>query len=271
MTLEAGPMPSTTRVPLAIALSGSQDPALLAEAEACVRRWGLPLLLRPPKAPLRGLLDQADALIVFGRDAVSLWDREGHVRGSAGLAALRIDGIDKGRTEDPLQKYGALAPGERVLDATLGFGQDARVAARLVGPTGAVVGLESSLPLAVLAQASLARERPSRSAAIEVWHGEACEFLATAQSGEFDVVLFDPMFARTLASQPGFDLLRRYANPAPLTPQMIADARRVARRLVLVKSARYTPALKALGLRPERASRSALVVWARVPGSSILS
>jgi 16S rRNA (guanine1516-N2)-methyltransferase len=252
-------------VPLAIALSGSQAPDLLAEAEVCAGRWGLPLLLRAPKAPLRGLLQQADALVVFGRDAVSLWDEAGHVRGSAGLAALRIDGIDKGRTEDPLQRLGALAPGERVLDATLGFGQDARVAARLVGPTGGVVGLESSLPLAVLAEATLARERSERSAAIEVLHQECGDFLAGTAAGTFDVVLFDPMFGRALASQPGFELLRRHANPGPLTPQMLADARRVARRLVLVKSARYTPALKALGLRPERASRSAPVVWARVP------
>src|SRR5262249_5019907 len=118
---ETGRGPSGSAVPLAIPLSGSPGPAPLAAGEAWVRRGGLPLLLRPPKAPLRGLLEQADALIVFGRDAVSLWDRKGHVRGSAGLAALRIDGIDKGRTEDPLQKYGALAPGERVLDATLGF------------------------------------------------------------------------------------------------------------------------------------------------------
>jgi 16S rRNA (guanine1516-N2)-methyltransferase len=255
-------------VPVAIALSGSQDPTLLAEAQSCADRWHLPLLRRAPKAPLRGLLRDAEALVVFGGDAVSLWDREGHVRGSAGLAALRIDGIDKGRSEDPLQRVGGLAPGERVLDATLGFGQDARVAARLVGPTGVVAGLESSLPLAVLAEATLAREARDRSAAIVVQHREAGPFLAEAAAGAFDVVLFDPMFVRALASQPGFDLLRRHANPSPLTSQMLADARRVARRLVLVKSARYTPALKALGLRPERASRSAPVVWARVPGSS---
>ena len=98
-------------------------------------------------------------------------------------------------------------------------------------------------------------------------HREAGEFLAGTLTGAFEVVLFDPMFARALASQPGFELLRRHANPAPLTPRMLAEARRVARRLVLVKSARYTPALKTLGLRPERASRSAPVVWARVPAS----
>src|SRR5512135_591032 len=125
--------------PLAVALSGSTDAALRAEAEACAARWRLPLLLRRPKAPVRGLLTQARALVVFGEDAVSLWDREGHVRGGAGLAALRLKEIAKGRAEDPLQRVGEIGPGERVVDATLGFAQDARVAAHLVGAGGSVL------------------------------------------------------------------------------------------------------------------------------------
>ncbi|MGZ3479889.1 MAG: class I SAM-dependent methyltransferase, partial [Myxococcaceae bacterium] len=118
--------------PLAVALSGSTDGSLRAEAEACATRWGLPLLLRAAKAPLRGLLDEAELLVVFGEDVVSLRDRRGHVRGGAGLAALRLKEIANGRTDDPLQRVGELVSGERVLDATLGFAQDARVAARLV-------------------------------------------------------------------------------------------------------------------------------------------
>lgn len=250
--------------PLAVALSGSTDATLRAEAEACATRWGLPFLLRSPKAPLRGLLDQARVLVVFGEDAVSLWDRLAHVRGGAGLAALRLKEIAKGRTEDPLQRVGELAPGERVLDATLGFAQDARVAARLVGPGGSVLGVESSLPLAVLADATLRREAPKSSARIEVRRADSGALLREMPAGSVDVVLFDPMFGRALSAQPGFEMLRRLADPAPLTPEVLAEARRVARRVVLVKSARYTPSLRALGLRHEWASRSAPVVWARV-------
>jgi hypothetical protein len=250
---------------LAVALSGSQDASLRAEAEACAERWHLPLLVRPPKAPLRGLLSQARTLIVFGQDGVSLWDAQGHVRGGPGLAALRIARIEKGREEDPLQRIGELRPGERVLDATLGFGQDARVAARLVGTEGRVLGVEASLPLAILAEASLRRERRPGSVPIEVEHGDSLARLQASAAGAFDVVLFDPMFGRPLASQPGFVLLRRYADPRPLTSEALLQAQRVARRLVLVKTARYTSALRSLGLRPERAARSAPVVWARVP------
>jgi 16S rRNA (guanine1516-N2)-methyltransferase len=250
--------------PLAVALSGSTDAALRAEAEACAGRWGLPLLLRGTKAPLRGLLAQARVLAVFGEDAVSLWDRLGHVLGGPGLAALRLKEIAKGRAEDPLQRIGELAPGERVLDATLGFAQDARVAERLVAPGGSVLGVESSLPLAVLADASLRRE----GSAIEVRHGESGEVLRGLPQGSVDVVLLDPMFGRALAAQPGFEMLRRLANPAPLTPEVLAEARRVARRAVLVKAARYTSMLRNLGLRHAHASRSAPVVWARVPGGT---
>ena len=251
--------------PLAVALSGSTDRTLRAEAEACAARWGLPLLLRPPGAPVRGLLGQARALVVFGEDAVSLWDRLGHVRGGAGLAALRLKEIAKGRAEDPLQRVGGLAPGERVLDATLGFAQDARVAARLVGPGGSVLGVESSLPLAVFADATLRRESSPASAGIEVRQGDSGALLREMPAGSVDAVLLDPMFGRALAAQPGFEMLRRLADPSPLTAETLAEARRVARRVVLVKAARYTPVLRTLGLRAEHASRSAPVVWARVP------
>ena len=154
-------------------------------------------------------------------------------------------------------------PGERVLDATLGYAQDARVAARLVGPGGLVLGVESSMPLAVLAEASLRRE----GSAIEVRHADSGEVLRGMPAASVDVVLFDPMFGRALAAQPGFEMLRRLANPSPLKAEILAEARRVARRAVLVKAARYTPMLRSLGLRHEHASRSAPVVWARVPAA----
>lgn len=255
--------------PLAVALSGSTDASLRAEAEACAARWGLPLLLRERKAPLHGLLARAKVLVVFAEDAVSLRDSHGQARGGAGLAALRLKEIAKGRADDPLQRVGELAPGEQVFDATLGFAQDARVAARLVGPGGAVLGVESSLPLAVLSDATLRREGSiAASAPIEVRHADSGAVLRAMLPGSVDVVLFDPMFGRALSAQPGFEMLRRLADPSALTPEMLAEARRVARRVVLIKSARYSPALRSLGLKPEWASRSAPVVWARTAAAS---
>ena len=242
----------------------SADPSDRAAAVAVAARWGVPFVRRPGSGALRELLASAEAVLVVERGAVTLWDAAGSARWSPGLAALRIRALEAGRPGEALVRVGELAPGERVLDCTLGLAQDARLAARLVGPEGRVVGLEASLPLAMFAAEGLRRERKDpRSADIDVRHADAREFLAGLEAGSFDVVLLDPMFTRERRAQPSFALLRRLAARSPFGTETLAEARRVARRLVLVKAPRYGPELKALSLRPEPASRSASVVWAR--------
>jgi 16S rRNA (guanine1516-N2)-methyltransferase len=237
----------------------------VAEAEAAAARWGVPFLARPRTGPLSRLLADVQTLLVVERSGVSLWDLQGGTRWSYGLAALRLRALDAGAQGEALVRVGALSAGERILDCTLGLAQDARVAARLVGPQGAVVGLEASLPLAMLAAEGLRREAPEpRSAAIDVRHADCRTLLGTLPPGSFDVVLFDPMFSRERRAQPAFALVRRLASRVPLESATLSLARRVARRAVLVKAPRYGLELKVLGLKPEPASRSAPVVWARV-------
>lgn len=251
----------------AVAVTTRANPSSLdvSDAEWVATRWGVPWLARPRQGPLSQLFREAETLLVLERSGVSLWDERGSARWSKGLAALRLHALDVGGPGETLARLARLAPGERVLDCTLGLAQDARVAARLVGPQGVVVGLEASLPLAMLAGEGLRREeRDPRSAAIEVQHVDCRPFLASLLSGSFDVVLFDPMFSRERKAQPSFTLLRRWASGGRLEAATLALAGRVARRAVLVKAPRYGPELKALGLRPEPASRSAPVVWARV-------
>ena len=236
----------------------------VAEAEAVASRWNLARLERPRRGPVSELLRQAVTLLVVERGGVSLLDEEGSARWSVGLAALRLRALDAGGQGEALVSLGGLALGEHVLDCTLGLAQDARVASRLVGRTGRVVALEASLPLAVFAAEGLRREAPAtRNAALEIRHADFRNVLATLPEASFDVVLFDPMFSRERRAQPSFSLLRRLANLERLDAGTLELARRVARRVVLVKAPRYGPELKALGLNPERASRSAPVVWAR--------
>jgi hypothetical protein len=101
---------------------------------------------------------------------------------------------------------------------------------------------------------------------VEVLHRDAHAYLTTLPGASFDVVLFDPMFSKARRASPAFEALRRFADPSPLTVEALAEARRVARRWVVVKAARYSTDLKRLGLAHEPAPRTATVVWARVPG-----
>jgi 16S rRNA (guanine1516-N2)-methyltransferase len=248
---------------VAVTTRANPTSADVSEAESVAARWGVPLLARPTQGPLTRLLGDAETLLVVERRGVCLWDDEGSARWSKGLAALRLRALDAGGQGEALVSTGQLVAGEHVLDCTLGLAQDARVAARLVGPRGAVVGLEASLPLAMLAHEGLRREaRDPRSAPIEVRHGDYRQFLATLMGSSFDVVLLDPMFSRARRAQPSFALLRRLALRVPLEASTLSVARGVARRAVLVKAPRYGAELRALGLRPEPGRGT--VVWARV-------
>lgn len=250
--------------PLAVTLSGKADLAVEAEARRHAAALGLPFLAR--EGALKGLLERhARALLVFARDGVRLVDGEGELAFHEGMAHLRMQRLASGEG-DTLVRLAGLVPGDSVLDCTLGLGQDARVAALAVGPAGRVLGVEKSLPLYALLAAGLGRAGAFPGAcAVEARHADALEFLRAQPAGACDVVLFDPMFDAPKKSQPAFALLRRHAEHAPLTPEALEEARRVARRCVVVKAGRHSAGLSRLGLRPLATSRYADLVWAVVP------
>jgi len=260
--------PSSLRLPLVVTTSDRVDPALVERAERAAREAGVPYVARHHKLPLKALLaETADALIVFEADAVSLVDAQGTLRFSPGLGHLRVKQLDAGVPEDMLLRMGGLREGEHVLDCTLGLGADAQVAARLVGPDGAVTALEKSPALYLLARYGLeGLPRHPRSCDIRVMHADAAEYLRGVATGAFDVVLFDPMFERKRKSSVAFETLRRHADYAPLTRETLAEAQRVARRAVLLKGSRYSQDFKKLGVTPEPARPNATVLWAQLPG-----
>src|SRR5579872_3790177 len=87
-----------------------------------------------------------------------------------------------------------LQPGARVLDVGCGTGEDARAMARIVGPTGHVVGLDSSATIIEVAAARSASD------------GAACEFrVGQAERLDFDGGSFDACRAERV--------LQHVANP----------------------------------------------------------
>lgn len=260
--------PQGSRWPLAVTTSERYAPELAERAQRAAAEVGVPYLERTPKRSLAAMLaDTADALIVMEAHAVSLVDAQGSLRFSPGLAHLRVKQLDAGVEEDMLLRISELREGERVLDCTLGLGADAQVAARLVGPLGALTALEKSPALYLLARHGLETLTPHpRACPLQVVNADASEYLRTLPTGAFDVVLFDPMFERQRKSSVAFETLRRHADYAPLTRETLTEAQRVARRVVVLKGARYSSDFKKLGIRAEPARPNATVLWARLPG-----
>jgi SAM-dependent methyltransferase len=252
------------RVPLAVTTSARPNAQRVSQAQAAARGWGLPFFARHSKESITPWFEsRAEALIVFGHNGVTLWDREGHHAFHGGMAHLRRLRLAAGEP-DTFVRMAELRKGDAVLDCTLGLGQDALVASLAVGPEGRVVGVEKSLALyAIVSEGLKTYELGPESCRVEVVHADTHEYLRTLPSRSFDVVYFDPMFSRPTKSQPGFDVLRRFAEHASLTPEALQEGRRVARRWVVVKGSRYSDDLRRLGLSQEPGSRHTEVVWGR--------
>ena len=152
-----------------------------------------------------------DQLLVLDKNQ-RLFSEEPPLEWHPSMAVPRLRALYEGRPDNFL-KAAALAPGQRLLDCTLGLGADALLAAAAVGPAGRVLGLEASPAVAAVTAWGLAhqavryqhRKTPvaDLAARISVLAAEALEYLRSQPDASWDVVYFDPMFR---AAQNGLPL-----------------------------------------------------------------
>jgi 16S rRNA (guanine1516-N2)-methyltransferase len=239
----------------------SGDPA---EARELAQRFGLRAEPRDGRT-----LDELrqNAVLVLAAHRADLYERGRAYRATVGMAFLRVLRARQGET-DPLVAHAALEPGDSVLDATLGLGGDALVAAHATGSR--VVGLEADAIIAAFTQAALRRlpkhgRDPGRL--VHVIRADHRDWLKDQPARSFDVVLLDPMFRRAAESGPPFDLLRTHAEHAPLALETLRQAQRVARRGVLVKDSARGVELQRLGLTPRPTRRSAAIAFGWAPAA----
>ncbi len=250
-----------------VTTSKSPAEALRERAHGLAARWDLPVVERHRGSVATARGAAATALVCTEEGLVAETAR-GRLAFHQGTAAKRLRTLRHGGT-DPLIRAGGLRPGDRVLDATLGLGRDALVAAWAVGAEGEVLGVEADLVLAVLAHDGFAGPVPRPgSAPVRVRHGDSRRVLTTmAAAGEHvDVVLLDPMFTDPRASDHGFALARDHTVPTPLTPEWVELARAVARRRVVVTAERARPWFPDVGLERLEGTRSGR--WFHAPASA---
>lgn len=201
--------------------------------------------------------------LVLENGGVRLERGEQTWRSHPGMGMVRLRRVRRGDV-DPMLDVTGVRPGDRVLDATFGYGHDSLLLAHAAGESGEVVSLEANPVLAAMGEAGL-RHWPSPAdeigRRIRVLHADHREWLKTQPDQSFDVVFFDPMFRRGISAAPGFDLLRVLGEPDPLSEQTLAEAKRVARRIVVVKDAAPGFELQRLGLVRDDRRRSAPVYF----------
>ena len=73
------------------------------------------------------------------------------------------------------------------------------------------------------------------------------------------------MFTRPKSASTAFEVLRRYAVHHPLDAGTLREARRVARRHVVIKSGPGDKAMRELGLKAEPLTRASTFWWSVLP------
>ncbi|HEY6005658.1 MAG TPA: class I SAM-dependent methyltransferase, partial [Anaeromyxobacter sp.] len=244
---------------LAVTTPLSPSPGVEAAARAAALRHGLPYAPRGKRALASALAEAgADSALVLspGKAVLSAGGEERRWAPGMGFlrakrARARLGGAVADPTaRDPFLEAAGIREGDSVLDCTLGLGADALVAAVAAGPSGRVVGIEASPALAAWVAEGLLRLGDEAASRIEVRAGDHLALLAALPERTFDVVVFDPMFRHARAEPAGFDVVRRLADPRPLSKEALLRARRVARRWVVVKDGAPGWDLARLGLTP---------------------
>jgi 16S rRNA (guanine1516-N2)-methyltransferase len=252
---------------LAITTTLAASRQLRAEARVLAERHGLVCYHRGER-PLAAVAGESgvDGLVVLGTGRVALFFEGQEHPYHPGMGALRAKrlGIGETSTGEPFLEAAGLQPGDEVLDCTMGLGADALVSAEAVGAGGRVLGLEVVPALALWVSEGLRRLSLPAARRIEVGCAEHGAFLRSLPSRSFDVVTFDPMFRQARAQAPIFETIRRLGDSRPLDPAALEQARRVARRWVVVKDGAPGWDLARLGLNPLPCKRGARRFFARV-------
>lgn len=156
-------------------------------------------------------------------------------------AAFRLKRVARGEQE-PLLMACALNEGDSFLDCTLGIGSDSMLAAFAVGETGRVVGVEANKNIAFIVGRGMqvydTSELPLTAVMrrIEVVHAEALDYLRAQNDNSFDVVYMDPMFEAVIEEATNFEALREAGAHIALNAEWVREAKRVAKRRVVLKA-----------------------------------
>jgi 16S rRNA (guanine1516-N2)-methyltransferase len=240
------PLAVTTAVKLGAAVE-AQAQSLAAELHApFVPRLGRPL---PQIFAASGEGFEVARLLIAGADHLRLKDRASGTEYyfHPNMFLIRGSHVLRGEPDHFLQATG-LGPGDSLLDGTLGFASEAALASLIVGDQGLVLGLESVRELAAVTRAGI-RDFPMSNAVlgaalrrVQVVTADHGAYLRGCAAHSFDVVYFDPFFDKRLAgSEASVSPLFVFGNPAPLDPDAVREACRIARRRVVIKHPRHEP------------------------------
>ncbi|WP_419881132.1 class I SAM-dependent methyltransferase [Peribacillus sp. B-H-3] len=221
---------------------GRTDEESIAQAKLFAAEMGLSYVPRN-KQSIRKLqeITSSDCL-VLGKERYELYrlnEREPFFF-HPNLASIRIKRLEKGEQDAYLAAAG-IAEGSEVLDCTLGLGSDAIVASYAAGAKGRITAIEENPYLSLLVEKGLSEWKTGSEKMdqamkrIEVKTAPHLKVLEALPDNSYDVVYFDPMFEVAIKESSGIQALAFFASRHGLTRETVWEAKRVARKRVVLK------------------------------------
>lgn len=237
-------------------ITTGDDPAetIMQQAQALAGKTGWRYVARG-KRSIGKLIDAsgAEAAICLVQGTARLHRAGEPVRAfHPSMGFIRAKRILKGES-DPMLDAAGMMPGDSVIDCTAGLGGDSLVFSVLAGPAGAVTAVESSPQLYALLLAGMAvydsglQKVDEALRRIEVKGTDHLDYLRSLPSGSRDIVYFDPMFRDPLHDSAAIGSLRDLANGSALSAESVEEAKRVARKTVVLKEKRGSTEFARLG------------------------
>lgn len=177
------------------------------------------------------------------------------------MAFIRVKRLRKGES-DPMIELAGCRPGDTVIDCTAGMAADSLVFSYAAGEAGTVIAIESEPILCAVVREGLAAYDsglPDVDAAmrrIKLACREHHSFLAEQPDKSADIVYFDPMFRQPIMESSAIGAFRSIANMDALTHEVVEQAKRVARRTVIMKEHQGSGEFARLGFEKRHVNTS---------------
>jgi len=156
-------------------------------------------------------------------------------------AAFRMKRLINGELDSFLEAT-RLEEGDHFLDTTAGLCSDSIIAAFAVGENGVVHACEKEPIIAYIVSVGLKNYESNNDAlgksmrSIHLIHQDAIDYMKTIPSNSYDVVYLDPMFDEIIEESSNFQVLRKIGVDDILSEVWVAEAKRLARRSVVLKA-----------------------------------
>ncbi|WP_064091434.1 class I SAM-dependent methyltransferase [Rossellomorea aquimaris] len=239
---------------------GKVNPEVIRKANQTAEELGLSYIPRNKRSIPDHMNEYDQDCLVIGKERAELYTREGKSDPfffHPNSASFRIKRVLRNES-DPLIEIAELEEGMSFLDCTLGLASDSIIASHVCGESGEVVGIEANKYISHIIAKGLKewksplRELNEAMSRITVMNGYFEEVLRSFPDNRYDVVYFDPMFEEALTDSNGINPIRNWAHYSGLSNEVVTQAKRVAKKRVILKEHYQSPLFDKLNFKVQK-------------------